>query len=333
MVINRYRVETEGEKNMNFIKEHWNIDLVIFTVMTTILLSVVMIVGSGNIALADGAIEDAYVIKADGEVLATVSSKMEGNMVVEKVVEEYTGLVGTDQSLSITPAVIIERAYGNESGGEVLNIDEAAKAVVETNDAEEPLFEVESRGVTEFEKTVKPKTVYKKDSSLEKGKTKVVRKGKSGITKYTQIQRVVNGEIVGRKTLEKEVVKKSVSKVVKKGTKEDTSKAIVSYAEKFLGNPYVWGGNSLTNGVDCSGFVKGIWAHYGVSLPRTSTAMRSVGTAVSLSEAKAGDLVCYSGHVALYTGNGSIIHASSPSTGIIRGTANYRNILTIRRVS
>ena len=92
--------------------------------------------------------------------------------------------------------------------------------------------------------------------------------------------------------------------------------AVVSYATQFVGNPYVWGGTSLTNGADCSGFVQSVFAHFGVSLPRTSGGMRSAGVGVSYSEAKPGDIICYSGHVAIYMGGGSIVHASSPSTGI-----------------
>jgi Cell wall-associated hydrolases (invasion-associated proteins) len=109
--------------------------------------------------------------------------------------------------------------------------------------------------------------------------------------------------------------------------------AVVSYATQFVGNPYVWGGTSLTNGADCSGFIMSVFANFGVSLPRTSGGMRGAGVGVSYSEAKPGDIICYSGHVAIYMGGGSIVHASSPSTGIkISGNAAYRTILAVRRV-
>jgi cell wall-associated NlpC family hydrolase len=107
---------------------------------------------------------------------------------------------------------------------------------------------------------------------------------------------------------------------------------IVSYASQFVGNPYVYGGNSLTEGIDCSGFVKQIFGHYGISLPRDSYSLRSSGQAVSYENAKAGDIICYAGHVAIYMGNGRIVHASSPSTGICYGNATYRTIITVRRV-
>ena len=102
-----------------------------------------------------------------------------------------------------------------------------------------------------------------------------------------------------------------------------TGAAVVAYAKQFLGNPYVWGGSSLTNGTDCSGFTMSVYAHFGYSLPRTSGAQRSAGVGVSLSEVKPGDIICYNGHVALYIGGGQIIHASTPSTGIIISSMYY----------
>ena len=108
--------------------------------------------------------------------------------------------------------------------------------------------------------------------------------------------------------------------------------SVISYASQFLGNPYVWGGTSLTNGVDCSGFVMQVYAHYGISLPHSSSALRSVGRGISYSEAQPGDIICYSGHVALYIGGGQIIHASNPSDGIKISPATYTNILAVRRV-
>lgn len=107
---------------------------------------------------------------------------------------------------------------------------------------------------------------------------------------------------------------------------------IVAYAKQFIGNPYVYGGTSLTNGADCSGFVKSVYAHFGVSLPRTSYAMRSVGRAVSYDEMRIGDIVCYAGHVAIYAGNGKIVNAIDEEHGIGLSRLNYRPIVTIRRI-
>ncbi len=108
--------------------------------------------------------------------------------------------------------------------------------------------------------------------------------------------------------------------------------AVVDYACQFIGNPYVWGGTSLTNGADCSGFVQSVYKHFGVSLPRTSGEMRGAGTGVSYSEAAPGDIVCYDGHVGIYMGDGQIVNAINSRKGIGILSATYTDIITVRRV-
>jgi len=111
-----------------------------------------------------------------------------------------------------------------------------------------------------------------------------------------------------------------------------SGKEIATYACKFVGNPYVYGGTSLTNGADCSGFTMSVYKAFGYSLPRSSTAQRSAGRGVTYAEAQPGDLICYAGHVGIYIGGGKIVHASTPATGIKYGNATYREILAVRRI-
>ena len=112
---------------------------------------------------------------------------------------------------------------------------------------------------------------------------------------------------------------------------------LCQYAKEFLGNPYVWGGTSLTNGTDCSGFVLSVYKKFGVSLPHYSGSQANCGTTIKLSEAQPGDLIFYGkgstiNHVAIYIGSGQVIHASNPKTGIRISNATYRTPLKVVRI-
>ena len=112
-----------------------------------------------------------------------------------------------------------------------------------------------------------------------------------------------------------------------------TGQDVVNYACQFVGHPYVYGGNSLTNGCDCSGFTMLVYKHFGYTLGRTDVAQRSAGIAVDgLENARPGDIICYPGHVAIYCGNGTIVHASTAATGIKYSSVTYRTYICIRRL-
>lgn len=109
--------------------------------------------------------------------------------------------------------------------------------------------------------------------------------------------------------------------------------SVVQYAMQFVGNPYVWGGKDPNTGADCSGFTSYVYAHFGISIPSYSYSQRSVGKEVSYANAQPGDLICYAGHVAIYMGNGKIVHAKGTAYGIVANdNATYRQIITVRRV-
>jgi cell wall-associated NlpC family hydrolase len=178
-----------------------------------------------------------------------------------------------------------------------------------------------SRYVTASSLTIRKKATSKSKSyGAYKRGTKVTCYGKKG--SWTKVKK--NGKI-------RYVSTKYLSK-----SKPSSAKGsqIASYATRFVGNPYRYGGTSLTRGADCSGFTQSVYKKFGYRIPRTSSAQRSAGKKVSWSKKKPGDLICYYGHVAIYIGNNRVVHASSRKTGIkITAPANYRSVASVRRIA
>lgn len=166
---------------------------------------------------------------------------------------------------------------------------------------------------------IKNKVKYKKSSKILEGHTKVKVKGHPGYKKVTGIYKKVNGKLKSKKILSSEVIKKPKTRVVYKGTKPNPSyrgQKVANYACKFVGNPYKYGGTSLTHGCDCSGFVMSVYAHFGVTLPHGARSMEGYGKHVSLKNARPGDIVIYTHHVAIYIGNGNVVHSRDEAQGI-----------------
>ncbi len=207
---------------------------------------------------------------------------------------------------------------------------------------EVPYLEVTTVEEITTTKSIDYDTVYKNSASLQKGTQKVQTKGVKGTKEVVEKVTKVNGEETDSELISSEVIKKPTDKVVLKGTGSVTAKAgktfdfadgteVVEYAKKFVGNPYVYGGTSLTNGADCSGFVYSVYKHFGVNLPRVGQS--SVGKSVSYKNVKQGDILIYSGHVAIYAGNGKAIHAVNERLGIRITSVNYTgSVIGVRRI-
>ncbi|MEG0291576.1 MAG: NlpC/P60 family protein [Anaerovoracaceae bacterium] len=284
--------------------------------------------GGGGQIIAYAMEDNTQVIKAGEEELAVVSSKAEADKVIESVIGEYTGSLEEVKDVNVYPALTVE-PVSTILSEPAMETEPAVSRIIETN-KEDNKFEVKAEGTSVLNKEIEFKTIVKEKRNMAKGQKKVARQGINGITKYVKAQTVVNGAVVDSKNIDRKVVKPTVSKVVYEGTLD--RQKIIETAKKYLGNPYVYGGNSLTTGTDCSGFVKLIFAKFGFNLPRTSGAYQSIGKAVSYKDAKPGDILCYSGHVGIYAGNGKIIHASSPEVGIVMWNADYREIKCVRRI-
>ena len=242
-----------------------------------------------------------------------------------------------------------EIAYAQEMANEYANLIQEQQAEIEQLEAERIAAEEEARRQAEAEAAAaaaaaeqEDQTVYDEegnevdaDEAAENGDTVYDEEGNeidpsestsdsSDDVEYDEYGNVIDSD----NTVDPDSVSTSSS------SSSGSGSSIVDYATQFVGNPYVWGGTSLTGGADCSGFTQSVYAQFGYSLPRTSYEQQNWGTEVSYADAQPGDLICYGGHVAIYMGNGQIVHASNSRDGIkISNDATYRTILSVRRPS
>ena len=189
---------------------------------------------------------------------------------------------------------------------------------------------VESGDVTGYVKTEYILTGAEAQTYAENLVTEAQQEGKEEAEAFTYA--------VSRKSEEAQMTQEVQGNVQQTETTEvsaqpaSNGQAIVDYACQFIGNPYVWGGTSLTDGADCSGFVQSVFVHFGISLPRTTYDQINAGVEVSYDQAMPGDLICYDGHIGIYIGNGQIVNAQNPEQGIGISPATYTTILSVRRI-
>ena len=189
---------------------------------------------------------------------------------------------------------------------------------------------VESGDVTGYVKTEYILTGAEAQTYAENLVTEAQQEGKEEAEAFTYA--------VSRKSEEAQMTQEVQENVQQTETTEvsaqpaSNGQAIVDYACQFIGNPYVWGGTSLTDGADCSGFVQSVFAHFGISLPRTTYDQINAGVEVSYDQAMPGDLICYDGHIGIYIGNGQIVNAQNPEQGIGISPATYTTILSVIRI-
>ena len=237
----------------------------------------------------------------------------------QQMANEYTALI--QQQQAEIERLEAERIAAEEEArrqAELAAAEEAARQEAESQE-ETTVYDEEGNEIDAEDAAANGDVVYDEEGN-EIDPNEVVTEDSSDEVEYDEYGNVIDSD----NTVDPSEYESSGS---------GSGSSVVDYATQFVGNPYVWGGTSLTNGADCSGFVQSVYSNFGVSLPRTSYEQQNAGTEVSYADAQPGDLICYGGHVAIYMGGGKIVHASNSRDGIkISNDATYRTILSVRRL-
>lgn len=305
------------------------------------------------IAMDGEKVTEPWSLTIGGEEAYVVASEKEGKEIIEGIKKAYAteGSNVLEATLEPKIKVVEKELHRGEEPPVITEPEDAIEEIVATNATEDPMVVVTLTEEISEEQEIEYETTYENTSKLYIGEEKILEKGENGqqtvVTKVTN----QNGKVIGSTVVSATINQEPKTQVVQKGTKAMSSavatdvvnkggvamgvgsgSAVANFALQFVGNPYKYGGTSLTDGADCSGFVMSVYAHFGISLPRSSGAQASCGKAVSYSAAQPGDIICYSGHVGIYIGGGKIVHASTPSAGIVVGSATYKPIKTVRRI-
>ena len=237
----------------------------------------------------------------------------------QQMANEYAALI--EQQQAEIERLEAERVAAEEEArrqAELAAAEEAARQEAEAED--ETVYDEEGNEVDAEDALENGETLYDEEGNEIDPDSVTDEEESDGDVEYDEYGNVIDSD----NTVDPEEYQSSGS---------GSGSSVVDFATQFVGNPYVWGGTSLTDGADCSGFVQSVYANFGVSLPRTSYEQQNAGTEVSYADAQPGDLICYGGHVAIYMGDGKIVHASNAKDGIkISNDATYRTILSVRRL-
>lgn len=259
------------------------------------------------------AVKQPYVIKSDSTKISNVRVNFIQDVEILKLekVSENNILESHEALATINPSATVSRS-------------KLTRSLVPKTDEVAQLFDIktsyEEKGTVAVDFGVKKVA----DPTMKLGETEVKSQGKSGVREVNRLVTMVNGNLIEEKVLTQKVVQKPEDKIVLYGTKS-TASGVIGIARQYLGTPYRWGGTT-PSGFDCSGFTSYVYRQLGVSLPRTSYGQSKAGTRISASNLQPGDLVYGPGHVGIYVGGGSYIHAPQPGQSVkISPLSQFRN--------
>ncbi len=329
---------------MTYIRKHRTIAAAICAV-------VVVVFTAGVVLMEIAQYEPVYAVKAGTQELFKVKDKETAEKVIEDVMDEYTpeGAQVREIVLDKKISTATSSVKKDKADTEVLSEQEAVDYVLQQNSGDEPLFCVTVKANLSDVEDVEAKTEYKADDEMFEGNMKRMQDGEDGSQVVTDQVISVNGAVLNTDNVGSTVINEATSEVIHKGTKvrphdtawadysgsvigEGNGAAIANFGLNFVGNPYRYGGTSLTNGADCSGFIYAVYHHFGyTSVPRVGA--QNIGKGVALAEAEPGDVVFYGHHYAMYIGGGKIVHAYNSRRGIcVTSVHDPGRILTIRRL-
>ncbi len=300
------------------------------------------------------AAQEYWQIEAGGHSVAMLKSESQAKEAVTLLKKSYKMSGSENLKVNIEPEVQIEKKYYGirDKAPDTQTPEQAAALLKSVKKDGKPLLMVTATQTVEEKNAIDFDTVKSTSDKLAINTVHVKNDGQKGETTSTVKKTSINGNVVGRDIVDSEITAEAEDRVVVEGTRTgaaqkgeystqggseysaSTGQAVADFALKYVGNPYVYGGSSLTNGADCSGFVMAVYGHYGIGLPHDAGADRQYGKEVSINDAQPGDLVCYPGHIGIYIGNGQIVHAMNESHGICVSNIHYsgKPILTVRRL-
>lgn len=323
-----------------------------FIFYTLAVLEIVFLVLTWVVSTGVFASKDYWQIDAGGKTILTVRTESEVREAMSLLKNTYVEEKSRDVRISLNPVISVKhRYYGYmDRKPEVADVEDTRNIAIDS--VRRNLISVKTSQTVDKKKRIKFSVIKKKDRAIHRNTSLVKKAGDEGTEIVTVEKTTINGDLQKEEVIKTEVTEKSKDRIIISGTGTSVAKrgkasseegdkyslasgkAVVEFAKKFRGNPYVYGGSSLTKGADCSGFVMAVYKHFGVTLPHDAGADRSLGKAVKSSEMQPGDLVCYYGHIGIYAGDGKIVHAMDEANGITVSRIGYngKRILTVRRI-